>query len=558
MDIDPARLQAYWSRLITITDEAALGLGRTAFSTIVRESNDYACNLLDPDANALAQNRASVVLFTGIFSRTLKHMLRRFPRETWAPGDVVITNDPWAAAGHLPDVAVASPIFHRGTLVAFAGSIAHAPDIGGVGFAADARELVEEGLFIPPSHLFHQGVLNEELVELIRRNVRVPDEVVGDLFAQVGAGDICRRRLLDFLGEERLADLSGIGALIQDRSEAAMRRAIADIPDGVYSREIKTDGIEEPLTIRVTLTIQGSALRADYAGTSPQVRRGINSVMNCTYAYTCYAIKCVLDPHTPRNEGSYRPIEVCAPEGTLVNPRFPAPVSGRTLTFHYLPAPVFGALAQAIPDRVLADCGSPSNRTVVRGTRPDGRPFAVVLLTSGGMGAGADRDGLSATPFPANTGFPSAEVVEGAIPIRVLEKELRTDSGGAGKYRGGCGQRIRLEVLREGTVVSLITDRIVHPPLGFFGGRSGAPAAVFVEGKGPIDPKGRTELRVGDVLVIETPGGGGYGEPQERDRVALRQDLRDALVSWEEAASVYGLADRSLSNVQESHGISRH
>jgi len=298
-EFDPVTLEILWSRLISIADESAAALVRTSFSTIVRESNDYATVLMDQNGDSLAENTAGIPSFVGILPRTLKHMLARYPAGEWRPGDAIITNDPWLATGHLPDITMASPIFHQGRLVGFSGSIAHSPDIGGALWAADCRELFEEGLRIPPIKFLKEGEPNQDVFDMILGNVRVPEQVLGDLYAQVAAQQVCARRLGEFLEDAGMVDLGALGRALQDRADLAMRRAIEAVPDGEYRHELTADGFDEDETrIRCIVVVRGSTLSVDYAGTSRQIDRGLNSVMNYTYAYTVYPIKCALDPWT--------------------------------------------------------------------------------------------------------------------------------------------------------------------------------------------------------------------------------------------------------------------
>ena len=368
-DFDPVTLEIFWSRLISIADESAAALLRTSFSTIVRESNDFGTVLMDANGDSLSENTGGIPSFSGILPRTLKHFLERFPKETWKPGDCVITNDPWLATGHLPDITMAMPIFHDGALVGFSGSVAHSPDIGGSLWSADCRELFEEGLRIPPTKFLIEGEPNELLQEIILSNVRLPDQVLGDLNAQVTANQVCGRRLNEFLGDAGLPDLSRLSGTLQQRAETAMRRAIEEVPDGVYSATLDADGFDEAGTqLECAITIKGSDLTIDYAGTSPQIDRGLNTVMNYTYAYSAYPIKCALDPNTPRNEGSYRPITVEAPEGCILNPRYPAPCNASSIA-HWPTRSRTASLPTAAARRRCARCSAGWTRTATGSPR---------------------------------------------------------------------------------------------------------------------------------------------------------------------------------------------
>jgi N-methylhydantoinase B len=542
-DFDPISLEILWSRLISMVDEAAATLVRTSFSTIVKESNDYACILMDSRGDSLANNTASIPSFIATLPRTMKHFLREYPPDQWSPGDVIMTNDPWLASGHLPDITMAMPVFHRGKLAAFAGTIAHSPDIGGSLWSADARELFEEGIRIPPLKLYEGGRVNSTLLKMIRNNVRLPEMVVGDLNAQITAQTLCRNRLMEFMEEYGLEDLTDLSRVIQEKAEAIMRRAIQDIPDGVYQKAVEMDGFDHPIRIQCRITVRGSELEVDYEGTSDQIDRGLNCVMAYTESYTTYPIKCALDPFTPKNEGSYRPITVKAPEGCILNPRFPAPVNARQLIGHFLSAAIFGALAEAIPDRVIADSGSqPTLRLLFTGKGLGGEKFSSVLFANGGMGARPDKDGLSCIPFPTNSSCGSIEIQEAITPLLFWEKEMVPDSGGPGKHRGGLGQKVVIQVRGQETIrVSLITDRHRHPAQGFQGGMAGAPAKIVLNDGRPVPPKSQTVLQPGDRLEVCYPGGGGFGAPRERDRRAVERDLQAGLISEEAGRNIYGV-----------------
>ncbi len=540
---DPVTLEIFWSRLISIADEAAAGLLRTAFSTIVRESNDYATVLMDRHGNSVSENTGGIASFSCILPRTTKIFLERFPAETWRPGDCVITNDPWLATGHLPDFTFVSPIFHRGALVGFAGSIAHSPDVGGALWSADCRELFEEGIRIPPIRFLREGRRNEELIDIMLSNVRVPRQVLGDFEAQVTANEVCVRRVEEFLEDVGLEDLQGLASAVHKRADASMRRAITAVPDGTYRATLEADGFDEQITkIVCAVSVTGDRMHIDYAGTSPQIDRGINCVFNYTHAYSVYPIKCALDPFSPRNEGSYQAISVAAPEGSILNPRFPAPVGARQLTGHLLAGAIYQALAEVIPDRIIAESGAaPSMRALFSGLDRNGDRFSQVLFATGGMGASPHRDGLPTTSFPTNVGAGSIEAFESVSPLVVWRKQLRADSGGAGKFRGGLGQEAEIEVRSPSPLrLSLLSDRREHPALGVVGGEPGAPALIeFDDGTRP-HPKSRTIIAPGTRLRMVYAGGGGYGDPKTRDPDAVSADLRDEYITPSAARADYG------------------
>ena len=498
---------------------------------------------MDRYGNSVSENTGGIASFSCILPRTTKTFLERFPADTWRPGDCVITNDPWLATGHLPDFTFVSPIFHRGALVGFAGSIAHSPDVGGALWSADCRELFEEGIRIPPIRFLREGRRNEDLIDVILSNVRVPRQVLGDFEAQVTANEVCVRRVEEFLNDVGLVDLQGLAAAVHTRADIAMRRAITAVPDGTYRATLEADGFDEQITkIVCAVSVAGDRMHIDYAGTSPQIDRGINCVFNYTHAYSVYPIKCALDPFSPRNEGSYQAITVAAPEGSILNPRFPAPVGARQLTGHLLAGAIYKALAEVIPDRIIADSGAaPSMRALFSGLDRNGDRFSQVLFATGGMGASPHRDGLATTSFPTNVGAGSIEAFESVSPLVVWSKQLRPDSGGAGKFRGGLGQEAEIEVRSPSPLrLSLLSDRRDHPALGVVGGKPGAPALIeFGDGSRP-HPKSRTMIEPGTRLRMIYAGGGGYGDPNTRDRSAIADDLRDGYVTPSAALADYG------------------
>jgi N-methylhydantoinase B len=544
MDLDPITLEIYWNRLISIADEAATGLLRTAFSTIVRESNDYATVLMDRNGDSISENTGGIASFSCILPRTTKHFLGKFAAETWRPGDAVVTNDPWLATGHLPDFTVVTPIFYRDALVGFAGSISHSPDVGGALWSADCRELFEEGIRILPSRLLRAGEWNSDLIDLLLGNVRVPRQVLGDLEAQVVANDVCARRVIEFLEDAGLTDLQDLSAALQARADRAMRRAITAVPDGVYHATIEADGYDADITrIVCTVSVSDDTMHIDYAGTSAQIDRGINCVMNYTHAYSVYPVKCALDPFTPRNEGSYRAITVAAPERSILNPVYPAPCSARQLTGHLLAGAIYQALSGVLPDKIIADCGgAPTMRALFSGSKADGDRFSQVLFASGGMGAAPHKDGMATTAFPTNVGAGSIEAYESVAPLLVWKKRLRTDSGGPGTFRGGLGQEVEIELRTERPArLSLLSDRHQHPACGVLGGLPGAPSVITLSDGTKPHPKSRSTVQPNQRITLLYAGGGGYGEPKSRERDAVRADLRDGYISPDAARRDFGL-----------------
>jgi N-methylhydantoinase B len=539
--LDGIRMQILWNKLTAIADEAAVALKRTSFSTVLRESNDFAVILLDQNGNSLCHGTLSVATFSGIAATTVKHLLSSKGRSWFADGDVIITNDPWIATGHKPDISMVAPVFYRGNLVGFVATSGHVTDIGGIGQSPDAHSLYEEGLGIPPLKFLTAAGYNTDLIDIIRDNVRVPDEVIGDCNAQISAARLASRRIGELLEEQDLPDLEEVGADLMDRAERSMRRAISEVPDGSYHCEVTTDGFDVPITVAVTVTVDGDELVLDFTGSSPQQARGINVVPNYAKALSSYGLKCLLDPFTPKNEGSFRPFrEYILPEGSILNPRRPAAVFGRSLVGHVTTSAVFGALAPALPDRVIADSGScPGIRPHFHGIR-NGRAWAFVLFANGGMGARAGKDGLSVTGFPTNADCASMEVLENIVPLRCWRQELRQDSGGAGRFRGGLGQEVEVEYLADGDgMLGMMSERHEHPAFGLFGGQSGQCTIATLNDR-DAPHKGRAPLATGDRLVVKYPGGGGYGDPRERDPERVRQDVEFGYVSAEAARELYG------------------
>ncbi|HVX31101.1 MAG TPA: hydantoinase B/oxoprolinase family protein [Nitrolancea sp.] len=517
-EFDPITLEILWSRLIAIIDEASATLVRTSFSTIVRESNDFACVLLDAEGRSLAQSTLSIPSFISTLPVTVRHLLRRFPVDTLQPGDVLITNDPWLGTGHLNDINIAMPIFHHGKLIAIAASTAHSPDIGGRLRSPDNHEVFEEGLRIPMAHLFQAGKPNDLLFEFIRQNVRVPEQVIGDIEAQIAANTLASRRLIDLVEEYRISDLGALAETIQRQSETATRAAIRALPPGVYPYTLPVDGLGEDLVIQLALTIdhERAEIICDFSGTSPQQPTAFNVVPNYTYAYTAFGIKCLVAPDVPNNEGCFRPLIVTAPEGSLLNPRFPAAVGARAAMGHYLPAAVFGALAAAVPEQVRAAPGSPMWCVTLSGARASGRPFAGMFFFNGGIGGASGQDGLDCVSFPSNLSNTPIEVLEHLFPLEFERKEIAAGTGGRGEWQGGNGQTIACRVVNSTPItVSFMASRINRPAEGLAGGSPGSLGQVTVNGEA-INPKFRRILQPGDRLVLTTPGGGGFGEPRDR------------------------------------------
>ncbi len=521
---DAVTLEVLWTRVLSIVDEAAKAIVRTSFSTLSNEANDFACVLTDGRGNALAQNGGSIPSFIGTLPATVRHFRRELGPAGMRPGDVLITNDAWMGTGHMSDVSLVKPIFRGNRIVAFSSTTSHMPDIGGRVRAIEAREIFEEGLHIPLTKLVHAGRTDDTLVALVRANVRTPDQTIGDIWAQVSANELMERRVLALMDDYGLETLDDFADEIFARSERAMREAIREVPDGTYRYAIRTDGVDVPFDFKIALTVRGGEIVADYAGTSPQQPRAINCVLAYTYAMTAYAVRCALLPALANNEGMYRPVKVQAPEGCLLNPRFPAAVVSRAVTGHYVPILVFGALHRVIPDRVMAAAGSPLWAVSQSGVRDDGRPYTAVLFFNGGMGATAIRDGESVLSWPSNISSTPVEVAERNSPLFFHYKRLRSGSGGGGRLRGGLGQDILIETESERPIiVSFMAERTKYAAPGLAGGAAGGLGDVRVNGK-RVDNRKQHVLERGDTMLLRTPGGGGYGVARTRDRGLIDRD----------------------------------
>ncbi|WPB59112.1 hydantoinase B/oxoprolinase family protein [Xylophilus sp. GOD-11R] len=530
---DAITLELLWTRLISIVDEAAVAMVRTSFSTNVRESNDFACVLTDTRGHSLAQATHSIPSFLNTVPQTIRHFIAEFPEDQLSPDDVLITNDIWQGTGHLPDITVAKPIFHRGRIVGWAGSVAHAPDIGGRVRSADARTVFEEGLQIPIMKVMRQGVMDPTFERILRKNVRVPDQVMGDLYAQFTALQRIESRVLAQLEEHDLESLDGLAHEIQTRSEAAMRAAIRKVPEGVYRQSAVTDGIGEPIRLEMTMTVKDGAIAVDYSGTDPQVAASINVCLAYTKAYTCYGVRTVLLPDVAGNEGVIAPIEVTAPAGCILNALPPAAGGARALVGHMLPMMVVQALAEAMPDRVIAGVGSPLWCANVAGQREDGSTYANMFFMNGGYGASSRRDGINVLSWPSNISSTPVEMIEQMLPIHVHHRQLREDGGGRGEFRGGTGQSIKFENRASSAMTASFMAERTRPEAaapGLAGGDSGAPGEVLIDGKPCLNPKVQQVIQPGSVVEMKTPGGGGYGRLARRDAARHAADVRDAYV----------------------------
>lgn len=546
---DPITLEILWRRLLSIVDEADSTVARTAFSSLLRDAHDYTCMFTDRKGRELAQGTFATPGQSGAMALGIENLVRQLPDDSYEQGDIFITNDPWALAGHLNDVCVMSPIFYKDQLTAFTACVFHHSDIGGR-VASDNHEVFEEGLFIPLVKLYDGGVLNASVMEMIRWNVRTPDEVTGDIRSQIAANHVCAEKVCQMLEDSNLDSLDDLADEIIGRTEKSMRDAIERVPDGVYRAEGIVEQMEgqEDIVIKVAVEVKGSDIIVDLDGSSGQVGWGGNVVYNFTYAYVHMAIKSIFDPDIPNNDGTARPISMKAPEGSVVNCKFPAAVAARMQIGHFLTEIVYRALAGALPDRVIAGSGgTPATMNVLYGRGHDGRPFHSVRIRGGGMGASEKKDGQYVFIFPANGANTPVEIFESDTPLIVEKRELITDSGGPGKMKGGLAREMLLRVPDDEYApmppvnLGIQSGRFRYPPEGLFGGKSGSKARFVVNGD-PGNPYGLTQLRPGDVVVMYTAGGGGYGDPLGREMELVESDVREGYVSIEGAKNDFGVA----------------
>lgn len=546
---DPITLEILWRRLISIVDEADGSVARTAFSSLLRDAHDYTCMFTDRFGRELAQGTFATPGQSGAMALGIKNLVNKYPHDYYSPGDAFITNDPWALAGHLNDVCVMSPIFYKDKLVAFTACVFHHSDIGGR-VASDNHDVFEEGLFVPFVKLYDRGVLNESVLDLIRWNVRTPDEVIGDIRSQIAANHVCGEKICQMLKESDLENLDDLADQVIGLTEKSMREEIAKIPDGIY----RTRGVIEQMKgngdiiIEAKVEIKGSDIIVDLDGSSGQVNWGGNVVYNFTYAYVFMAIKSMFAPDIPNNEGCAKPIVLTAPEGTVINCRFPAAVAARMGVGHFLTEVIYRALSEVLPGKVIAASGgTPAAMNVFYGKRKDAKPWHSVIIRGGGMGAGAGNDGNYVYIFPANGANTPVEIFESDTPLIVEKREILSDSGGIGKMKGGLGKREIFKVPDDEYApippvnLGIQSGRYIYPAEGLFGGRPGARAQFLVNGV-PGNSYGLTQLEPGDVVTIDAPGGGGYGNSTERDPEMVLNDVLEGYISLESARSDYKVA----------------
>jgi N-methylhydantoinase B len=546
--------QIMWNRLIAVVEEQAQTMIRTAFSTSVREAGDLSAGVFDRHGRMLAQAVTGTPGHVNSMANGVRHFLDVYPIEGMKPGDHYITNDPWLTSGHLHDITVVTPSFYRGQAVGLFANTVHVVDIGGLGMGPDGRQVFEEGVAIPIMQLAREGRMNEDLLRLVRANVREPLQVEGDIYACAACNDEGSRRLIEMLEEFEIANLDRLGDTILETSREATRSRIRALPEGTYHNSMTIDGYEKPLVLNAALTVSDGSIHVDFDGTSPASGYGINVVYNYCLAYTAFGVKCLVAPDVPNNAGSLEPITVSAPEGCLLNVKRPWPVAARHTVGQMLPDVVFGCLHKVIPGGVPAEGasalwnpqifgGGSLVDEVAEGTDANTLPeFSTVIFHCGGSGARPTKDGLSATSFPSGVRTIPIEATESVAPVVFYRREFRDGSGGAGQWRGGLGQVIELGGGGDSPLALLCNfERVRNPARGRDGGHAGAAGTVTLRSQRPIRPKGRQTVPPRDAIQLHLPGGGGFGDPRTRDPQVVREDVLDGLISAEEARRDYGV-----------------
>ncbi len=550
--------QVMWNRLISVVEEQAQALVRTAFSTSVREAGDLSAGVYDTHGNMLAQAVTGTPGHVNAMADAVAHFIRRIGRQNIMEGDVYITNDPWEGTGHLHDITMVTPSFHKGVLVGFFACTAHIVDIGGRGFGADAHSVYEEGLYIPIMKFAAQGDVDETLVRIIRGNVREPDQLIGDIYALATCNEIGHRRLIDMMSEFDLDDLDGIAEFILENSRRATIERIAALPQESATGELTVDGFDTPITLKVKVSVKGDRIVSDFTGSSGLDKKGINCPLVYAKAYACYALKVAIAPEIPNNAASLAPFEIEAPENTIVNALHPAPVALRHIVGHFVPDAVFNAFDKIVPGLVPAEgAGCLCNFQVSLRPRTDAPApndavrSEVLTFNSGGSGARPEHDGLNATAFPSGVMTMPVEATEHAGPVIIWRKELRPDSGGAGQRRGGLGQFMEVGA-REGHEfdIQAMFDRVDHPAQGRRGGGAGAPTTIAQDDGTQMNGKGKQFVPHGRKVLMAFPGGAGYGDAADRDPDMVKRDLARGYISAQVAAEDYGLSATDIEAVE--------
>ena len=546
--IDPITFAVLKSGLDSIVDEIAYTVVRTARSEIVKDVMDYSAALCDRQGRMVAQAK-TIALHLGAVPEAMTAVLARYGHDL-QPGDAIILNDPYSGGMHLPDIFMFVPIFVRDELQAFAVVICHHTDVGGRvagSNASDSTEIYQEGIRLPVLKLWRGGVLDDTVQRIIALNVRVPDRVLGDLYAQYAACQVGLRevtRLCERHGPEVLQ--AYMGELL-DYAERMTRAEISRWPKGTFhfTDHIDDDGLDDrPIPITVAVTVGADEVTVDYTGSSPQVRGAINATKSYTHSCTYLSVRCALTGDVPNNAGVFRCIKVVVPDGSVLNPLPPAPVAARALTGYRICDAMFGALAQIVPDRIPA-AGEGGNTVVcLAGTKPNREPFIIVDMVCGAWGGRPDKDGIEAITNPSqNLSNTPVETLEAQHPVRVEEYSLIPDSCGPGLWRGGLGVRRSYRLLADEAQLQLRSDRMRFRPWGLAGGGPGRATRNRLERDGIVEDlpsKVTMRLTKGALVTHEQAGGGGYGDPAARDPKLIEADIQDGKVTAEFARKHFG------------------
>lgn len=539
-------LQILWNRLIAIVEEQAQTLMRTAFNPIVRESGDLSAGLFDLKGRMIAQAVTGTPGHVNTMANSVRYFLEQYPLEDMHPEDIYLTNDPWKAAGHLNDFMLVRPCFHQDALIGFTSCTSHLADLGGLGFGPDGSDVLDEGLFVPIFKLVDAGKLDETFMTILKGNSRVPIEVEGDTYALMTCVECGSRRTSECMADIGITDLVQISDYIIDTSRERTRDLINALPKGSYCYEMRVDGYDEPLDLVAVMTIADGEVVVDFAGSSGRSAKGINCPLNYASAYACFALKCALAPDIPNNEGALAPLIIKAPENSIANAQYPAPVAMRHVVGQLLPDVVFGCLHQAMPGLVPAEGTCCLWDLPMRGgysvdTDTSKTKFATELVHNGGTGGRCGKDGLSATAFPSGVMGSLVEITESVSPLIIWRREYCQDSAGAGEFRGGLGQVLEISS-SEDAPISLFAalDRIHHAPRGREGGKNGELGSLTLSNGDTLRSKGEQIIPAGQRMTVLTPGGAGYGDPKNRDLARIAQDLEFGLISPEAAMLDYG------------------
>ncbi len=535
--------QLMWNRLLALVEEQGQILVRSAFSPIVRECGDISAGVFDRNGNMLAQAVTGTPGHINTMAEGVKNFFQTVSLEDMRQGDIYVTNDPWLAAGHLNDFMLIQPVFNQGEVIGFTSCTSHLVDVGGLCMGPQGSDIYDEGLLIPPCLIVQSGVVNPMLLDIIKANSRQPVESEGDLYALIACCEVGADRLSEMLQDYYIENLEALSGYIIDTSRKATETAIACIPDGVYSNSLALDGYDFAIELHGKMTVVNGEITLDLTGSSPCSKFGINVPLNYTAAYSVFAMSCVVAAGVPNNAGSLAPFKVVAPEGCIVNAVHPMPVAMRHTVGQLLPDLVFGCLHQALPDKVPAEGASCMYDIPMRNLPNTNDPkFAIELVHNGGTGARPNKDGLSATAYPSGVWGSQVEVTEATVPIHVSRRELREDSAGAGRHRGGLGQILELKSSQGAPFILFLSlDRMKYPARGFDGGQPGAPGRVTLNQDNVLPGRGEQVISPGDLVRFETPGGGGFGSPYERDPQQVADDVNSGLVSIEAAARSYGV-----------------